>query len=103
MGIDRAEVRRIARLAYLELPEGQERLYEDASLDKLAGELGSILDYVAQLDGLDLTGVEATSHGVPLPTSFRRDEVTDQLETERALAGAPERQGDAFAVPKIIE
>jgi aspartyl-tRNA(Asn)/glutamyl-tRNA(Gln) amidotransferase subunit C len=111
--IDRATVLHIARLAYLELPRVQdkdghwvepaERLIDEAQLDKLAHELGAILDHVRQLDALDLSSVEPTSHGVPLPPLFRSDELGTPLATERALAGAPASSGESFLVPKIIE
>lgn len=113
MAIDRAEVRRIARLAHLEYPRVQnkdgswtepaEHLFDDALLDKLAGELSKVLEHVKQLDEVDVSGVEPTSHGVPLPTRFRDDARGAVLETDRALAGAPQRVGDGIAVPKIVE
>ena len=112
MAIDRDDVLRVARLAYLELPrvnkdgawvEQDERLIDDAAADKLASDLAGILGYVSQLDALDLEGVTATSHGVPLPTRYRTDTRGPSLPTERALEGAPSRVGDGFAVPKVIE
>lgn len=114
MAIDEAEVRRIARLAYLELPhsgggpqlpraEGGEHLLDDAAVKALARELGAILDHVKELEAIDVSGVEPTSHGVPLPTRFRADEPGATLPTETALSQAPARTGDAFSVPKIIE
>ena len=107
MPFDRDEVRRFARLAYLELPPSEladaDALIDDARLDRLAHDLGRILDYVDQLGELDLDGVPPTSHGVPLPPLLRDDEVRPGLPTERALAGAPEIAGEAFCVPKVIE
>ena len=112
MAIDRDEVLKVARLAYLELPrvmqdgawvEPNERLIDDAAADKLVTDLAGILGYVSQLDDLDLDGVKPTSHGVPLPTRYRPDTRGDSLPTERALQDAPSRVGDGFAVPKVIE
>jgi aspartyl-tRNA(Asn)/glutamyl-tRNA(Gln) amidotransferase subunit C len=113
MAIDAKTVLHIARLAYLELPRIQDkdgrwvdppdRLMSDAELEKHAKDLGAILEHVKQLDALDTRGVEPTRHGVPLPPLLREDAVGEMLDTERALAGAPKRSGDAFSVPKVIE
>jgi aspartyl-tRNA(Asn)/glutamyl-tRNA(Gln) amidotransferase subunit C len=93
--IARDTVLHMAQLAYLEL--------DDARVEAISTELGAILEHVRAIDGLDLSGVEPTSHGVPLPPLLRDDEPGPTLDTERALSGAPERSGGAFSVPKIIE
>lgn len=113
MALSRDDVRHVARLAYLELPRVQDRsgawvepdehLIDDATLDRLARELGKILEHVAELEQLDVTGVEPTSHGVPLPPRLREDRVEGELPRERALALAPKAAGDGFSVPKVIE
>ncbi|MFC1610168.1 Asp-tRNA(Asn)/Glu-tRNA(Gln) amidotransferase subunit GatC [Myxococcota bacterium] len=93
--IDQREVERIARLARLTLTEEEKAT--------LASDLGAILEYVRKLEELDTTDVEATSHAVELPTKWREDEPGEGLPVELGLRGAPERQGDAFGVPKVIE
>ena len=93
--IDRGEVERISRLARLTL--------DDDETEQLTGELGAILEYVKKLDELDTDAVPATSHGVELPTKLREDSVGDGLPLDLGLRGAPERLGDAFGVPKVIE
>lgn len=99
------EVRRVARLAYLELPrsEPEEHLLEGAALADLSLRLEAILGYVAELSQVALDGVPETSHGVPLLPLLRADEAKTELDREDALAGAPKRVHDAFAVPKVIE
>ncbi|MFO0727482.1 MAG: Asp-tRNA(Asn)/Glu-tRNA(Gln) amidotransferase subunit GatC [Myxococcota bacterium] len=99
------EVRRVARLAYLELPkaEPEGRLLNPTVLGELAEKIGAILGYVEELKSVDTTGVEPTSHGVHLPPLLRADENKDPLDRDRALAGAPKKLNDGFAVPKIIE
>jgi aspartyl-tRNA(Asn)/glutamyl-tRNA(Gln) amidotransferase subunit C len=93
--IDEDRVRYVARLAHLSL--------SDAEVRRFAKDLSSILDWVRKLDELDTSSVEPTSHAVALPTKLRDDEVVESLGVERALANAPERLGDGFGVPKIIE
>ncbi|MEE8410059.1 MAG: Asp-tRNA(Asn)/Glu-tRNA(Gln) amidotransferase subunit GatC [Myxococcota bacterium] len=93
--IDPSEVCRVADLARLTL--------SDAEVAQLTSDLGAILDYVRQLEELDIDGVEPTSHAIDLPTRMRGDEVRDGLPTELGLRGAPERLANGFGVPKIIE
>jgi aspartyl-tRNA(Asn)/glutamyl-tRNA(Gln) amidotransferase subunit C len=114
MAIDEAEVRRIARLAHLEYPrvrdregswvEPDEHLIDDATLRKLAADITQILEHVKALSEVDVSNVEPTSHGVPLPPLFREDEPeTERIDPERLLEGAPARSGGAVSVPKIVE
>jgi len=113
MSIDKTVVRQVARLACLELPriadksgamtEPDEHLIDDERLARLATELNKIIDYVQELNELDLEGVEPTSHGVPLPTKYRADIVGPALGPERALRTAPAQSSNAFRVPKVIE
>lgn len=103
MSIDLDEVRRIARLAHLELPEPEAPLFDQAALEALAADVGKILDHVRQLEEVDVSAVPPTSHGVMLPSRLRSDEAGPSLETERALAGAPARSGDGVRVPKVVE
>jgi aspartyl-tRNA(Asn)/glutamyl-tRNA(Gln) amidotransferase subunit C len=93
--LPREEVRRIARLAALRL--------SDAEAAAVGAELEAILAYVDQLAGVDTSGVEPTSHVIPFATPLRDDEPTPVLDPEEALAGAPAREGFAFAVPRVVE
>jgi len=91
------EVRRIAALARLELSPEEERLF--------AGQLSAVLDYVRQLEALDVSGVEPMTHALAAGEAppLRPDEVRPGLPAERALAAAPARAGTCFLVPRIIE
>jgi aspartyl-tRNA(Asn)/glutamyl-tRNA(Gln) amidotransferase subunit C len=96
MALSIEEVRRIATLARLRLFPQEEA--------RLAGELSAILDYVRQLEELDVTGVEPMTHALaPGETPFRDDEVRPGLSPEEALSNAPAREGTCFQVPRIIE
>ncbi len=89
------EVERVAKLSRLTLtPEEAQRF---------AGDMGAILEHVAKLKELTVTDVPPTAHAVDLPTILRDDVVHDGLPIDRALRNAPERIGDGFGVPKIIE
>jgi len=66
-------------------------------------QLNGILGYIDKLRVLDTTGVEPTSHAVPLVNVMRDDATRPCLPPDEALANAPERSGQFFRVPKIIE
>lgn len=89
------EVEHVARLARLELtPEEKERM---------RAQLDSILSYIDKLNELDTSAVEPTSHVIPMVNVMREDEVRPSLPQEEALANAPDREGEFFKVPRIIE
>ena len=95
MRISRDEVEHVARLARLSL--------SDDELVSVTTQLDRILDYVAKVGRLDTANVEPTSHVVPIETGLRDDRVGTPLAPDEALSGAPDRKGDFFRVPKIIE
>ena len=98
MAVTRNEVLKIAELAKLSFTE--------AELDDFVSQFQRILDYVAQLDEIDIEGVEPTSH-VALTPDFdrhpcREDEVHPSLSVEDSLSGAPDPGKEHFRVPKVI-
>ncbi|CAG4917327.1 unnamed protein product [Acidocella sp. C78] len=95
MSLDHATVRRIAKLARIRLDEDE--------VPRLAGELNAILGYVEQLAEVDVEGVAPLSGGAQMALRMREDAVTDGQYPDRVLANAPERIGDFFAVPKVVE
>ncbi|MFO0918284.1 MAG: Asp-tRNA(Asn)/Glu-tRNA(Gln) amidotransferase subunit GatC [Planctomycetaceae bacterium] len=95
MALSRDDVAKVARLARLELTDGE--------LDSFTGQLSSILDYVAILDELNLDGVEPMVHAVELSNVLRADELKPSLPRPAALANAPKTDGKYFLVPAIIE
>jgi aspartyl-tRNA(Asn)/glutamyl-tRNA(Gln) amidotransferase subunit C len=95
MPIKPEEVRWVAHLARLEL--------SDAELATMTAQLGAILDYVRQLQQVPTDGVEPLAHPLPLQNVFRADECRPSLPADAALANAPERDGDFYAVPAVLE
>ena len=93
--LSREEVRHVARLARLHL--------SDEELERMREQLDAILAYVDKLRELDVEGVEPTAHAVPLIDVMRDDEVAPCLPQEAALLNAPDRAGEFFRVPRIIE
>jgi len=89
--IDREQVLHVARLARLRLT--------DEEIDRMPGELSTILDHIERISELDLEGVEPTSHVVALENVLREDEPRPSWPRERVLEEAPEAVDDGFAVP----
>ena len=89
--LDRSEVLHVARLARLRL--------DDEEVDRMAGELSSILDHIAAISALDLDDVPPTSHVVEVEGALRADEPGPCLDREVALAQAPAVQDGGFLVP----
>ncbi|HEY5302138.1 MAG TPA: Asp-tRNA(Asn)/Glu-tRNA(Gln) amidotransferase subunit GatC [Acetobacteraceae bacterium] len=95
MSLDPAAVRRIALLARIRL--------EDAEVGPLQAELNGILGWIEQLNEVDVEGVAPITGAAHMALKMREDVVTDGGDVEGVLANAPERIGDYFAVPKVVE
>lgn len=93
--ISREDVARVARLARLALT--------DAELETMREQLNAILAHIDALRAVDTSGIEPTSHAVPQFNVMRDDEPRPCLSVEEMLANAPDRAGDFFRVPRIIE
>jgi aspartyl-tRNA(Asn)/glutamyl-tRNA(Gln) amidotransferase subunit C len=93
--MDIAEVRKVAKLGRLDLPD------EDLAI--MAKQLSAILGYVDQLKELNTDGVEPMAHPLPVQNVFRTDELKPSLTVDEALRNAPARSGDFFAVPAILD
>ena len=93
--ISREEVQHVARLARLHLT--------DDEAERMREQLDAILAYIDKLRELDVEGVEPTAHAVPLVNVMRDDALAPCLPQEQALANAPDRAGEFFRVPRIIE
>ncbi len=95
MKITKKEVEYVAQLARLELtPQDTE---------KFTGQLDEILGYFDKLNQLDTSGIEPTSHAVPMDNAFREDVVKPSMDHQTALDNAPSKEDGFFKVPKIIE
>jgi aspartyl-tRNA(Asn)/glutamyl-tRNA(Gln) amidotransferase subunit C len=95
MRVDEDTVRRIARLARIEVT--------DAEAKALETELSGILEWVKQLDEVDTKGVEPMTRVTPMSLKMRADEVTDGDKADDILANAPAREDHFFVVPKVVE
>jgi aspartyl-tRNA(Asn)/glutamyl-tRNA(Gln) amidotransferase subunit C len=95
MSLDTATVRRIASLARIRL--------EEPEVLRMQMELNGILGWIEQLQAVDTEGVEPMAGGGAVSLRMREDAVTDGGIAEKVLANAPDREGEYFGVPKVVE
>ena len=88
------DVRHVAKLARLAIP--------DAQIHRYAEQLQGILGYVAKIGQVDVEGVKPTAHALPLRNVLRRDAVGPMLPVEQVLRNAPDSDPPFFKVPKVI-
>lgn len=93
MALSPEEVRKVARLARLELAEEE--------ISKYARQLSAILEYVEKLKTLPTDGVEPLAHVLEVRNVFREDRVQESLPVEEVLKNAPQPLQSFFKVPKI--
>lgn len=88
--------RKIAKLARLAISEQE--------VEQYTKELGKILDFVAQLNEVNTSGVEPIVHGIPLDAHFREDKpiALSEAETKRIVACSAEPLYDQYKVPQVI-
>jgi aspartyl-tRNA(Asn)/glutamyl-tRNA(Gln) amidotransferase subunit C len=96
MALSREEVLKIAKLAHIEVTESELAAFQD--------KISSVLEYVGQLQELDLKGVEPTAHVSGVTNVLRTDEVKscDPETRERLLNAMPAREGDYLKVKAIF-
>lgn len=95
MSLTREDVRKVALLSRLELT--------DEEIDAQTKPLNDLLKQFEALQALDVTGVEPTSHSIPVVNVFRADVERPSLSRESVLANAPEARDGCFVVPRIVQ
>jgi aspartyl-tRNA(Asn)/glutamyl-tRNA(Gln) amidotransferase subunit C len=95
MKITKEVVEYVAHLGRLDLESHEVDLYTE--------QLDRILQYMDKLNTLDTEGIDPTSHAIPVECMLREDFVKDSFDIEASLRNAPERKGNFFKVPPIIE
>src|SRR5947207_2665309 len=95
MSLTPDEVRKVALLARLEL--------NDDEIVRQSRHLNDLLAQFEALQALDVTGIEPTSHSIPVFNVFREDAIRPSLSRDEALQNAPEARDGRFIVPRIVE
>lgn len=95
MAISEAEVKKVAHLARLAVPEEQLPVY--------AQQLSNILNLVDQLSSVDTSGVEPMAHPLDMTQRLREDVVTETNQRDKYQRVAPEIEDGLYLVPKVLE
>lgn len=93
--LSKEEVKHVANLARLAITE------EEA--EKFAEQLGKITDFAEQLNELDTTNVEPTSHVLPLVNVLREDVAKEGLSREKVMLNVKEQEAGQIKVPSIMD
>jgi aspartyl-tRNA(Asn)/glutamyl-tRNA(Gln) amidotransferase subunit C len=89
------DVAYVARLARINLTEDEAKIFQK--------QLDDVLKYVEKLRQLDVTGIDAAAHALPVFNVFRDDAPRDCFTAEQALSNAPRQANGLFVVPKVVE
>ena len=92
--IDEKLVRHVALLGRIELTDEQVAMF--------GRQMADIVEYMDKLQQLDTTGVEPMAHALPIHNVLADDVPQPSLPADKALANAPQREGDLYKVPKVI-
>jgi aspartyl-tRNA(Asn)/glutamyl-tRNA(Gln) amidotransferase subunit C len=85
----------VANLARINLtPEEKERF---------GSQIGDVLAHIAQLNEVDVSGVEPTAHAFPVVNVWAQDVPEAGLSVGDALLNAPEKRDGMFVVPRVVE
>lgn len=95
MSLTTQEVQWVAHLARLQLTE--------AELETMTRQLSAIVDYVDLLKQVDTEGVEPMAHALAVQNVFRDDKPASSLPIADALSNAPQRRGDFYSVPAVLD
>ena len=94
MKITRETVEHVARLAALELSSEE--------IERFTHQLSRILEYIDQLQQLDLEEIPPFRHVLPRREYYREDRPQAGLEGREALSQAPEGEQGLFKVPRVL-
>jgi len=93
MSISLEQIKHLAHVSRLEFSEEE--------LKEMQGDMGKILDFVAQIDALDLSGIEPLTQMSDSVNVMREDQTKGMIQKEEALRNAPDANSDYFRVPKF--
>ena len=93
--LSRDDVRRIAELARIEVPE--------EGVAALQQSLNAIFVLIEQMRAVDTAGVEPMAHAVDMTQRLRDDRVTEADQHELFQSSAPQVEDGLYLVPRVIE
>ena len=89
------DIKYVADLARLDLSAEQ--------AEKIQGELGRIVEYIAELAEVDVSGVEPTAHAAQLTNVWREDAAKESFPRSEMLVNAPGIiHEELIKVPRVL-
>ena len=85
---------KVSRLARLDVTPDE--------VQRITTQMAGMLEHFADIDALDLSGIEPMTQPYPLSNVFREDVVLTGLDREEVLANAPAAEDGRFRVPPIV-
>ena len=95
MSIDKNQVKKVAKLSRISL--------DDNKVESLSKDLGSILNFVEQLNELDTKKIEPLNSVIEKTLEPRTDKINDGKIKDEILKNSPDKNEDFFIVPKVVE
>jgi len=92
---EKIDVAYVAHLARISLAPGEKEMFQH--------QLEHILEHVKKLNELDVSGVKAMAHAIPVKNRFREDVPVECIDHEKAMSNAPDSRHELFFVPRILE
>jgi len=92
--ISSKEVKKIAKLAKLELTDNEINLY--------SSQMSQIINYFSQLNKVDTSDIEPLSNVIDINNVVREDKIEKSLDKSISLKNAPQSDEEFILVPKII-
>jgi len=89
------DVAYVAQLARLRLTADETKLFQK--------QLGDVLKYAEKLKEVNVEGVEAAAHAIPMFNVFREADARDWFTATEGLSNAPRRANNVFVVSKVVE
>lgn len=90
-----ADILHIAELSRIKLSESE--------MADMKGHLEHMITHFDALDSVDVSDVPPTAHILSAVNVLRDDEVKPSMPTEELMQNAPETDGGAYIVPRVVE
>ena len=89
------DVKYVANLARLDLNEEE--------IQDFTSQLNDIISFVKQLERVDTTNIEPTSHASAVVNVIREDKLRKGMGSDVALKNAPDQSKQQFKVTRVVE
>lgn len=77
--------------------------FSDKEINEFTSQFEKILDYVAQIDKLDLSDIRPLTHILEIVNVEAEDIAQEAINIKDALKNAPKHNDNFFKVPKVID